>query len=235
MKKLFRVGLFLLMMVVLTSSCLASAANDVNTVSTTGNAQISAMPNVAYISLGVVSKGKTVEFVRSDNAEIMQSIIGALTKYGIGKDDIKTTGFNLQPVYTKDDNKFDQVTGYSLDNTLSIKVADINLLGKIIDDCFSSGANRLNGVSFALTDSKKVQEQLLAKAVADGRAKALVVANSAGRNLGKLLKAEVSLPNFSVGENRMYAKAAIGDSVGSQVFAGSLLFTANVNLTYELL
>ena len=148
------------------------------TISVSGTATASSSPDSLVIILGVESEAKTANESLSENSNSLNSVISSLTNSGLSEDDIQTSNFSIYPMYDsiKDFNgNWQQVlTGYRVSNILSIQTDKIDSAGDIIDSAVSSGANRVDNVSFQLSDEKyqKISDDLIADAINDATQKA---------------------------------------------------------------
>jgi len=148
------------------------------TISVSGSATASSNPDTLVIVLGVESEAKTANESLSENSNSLNSVISSLTNSGLSEDDIQTSNFSIYPMYDsiKDFNgNWQQVlTGYRVSNILSIQTDKIDSAGDIIDAAVSSGANRVDNVSFQLSDEKsqKISDNLIADAINDATQKA---------------------------------------------------------------
>ena len=148
------------------------------TISVSGSATASSNPDTLVIVLGVESEAKTANESLSQNSNSLNSVISSLTNSGLSEDDIQTSNFSIYPMYDsiKDFNgNWQQVlTGYRVSNILSIQTDKIDSAGDIIDAAVSSGANRVDNVSFQLSDDKlqKISDNLIADAINDATQKA---------------------------------------------------------------
>ena len=148
------------------------------TISVSGSATASSNPDTLVIVLGVESEAKTANESLSQNSNSLNSVISSLTNSGLSEDDIQTSNFSIYPMYDsiKDFNgNWQQVlTGYRVSNILSIQTDKIDSAGDIIDAAVSSGANRVDNVSFQLSDEKsqKIGDNLIADAINDATQKA---------------------------------------------------------------
>ena len=148
------------------------------TISVSGSATASSNPDTLVIVLGVESEAKTANESLSENSNSLNSVISSLTNSGLSEDDIQTSNFSIYPMYDsiKDFNgNWQQVlTGYRVSNILSIQTDKIDSAGDIIDAAVSSGANRVDNVSFQLSDEKsqKIGDNLIADAINDATQKA---------------------------------------------------------------
>ncbi|HIH99442.1 MAG TPA: SIMPL domain-containing protein [Nitrosopumilus sp.] len=148
------------------------------TISVSGISTASSNPDTLIIVLGVESEAKTANESLSQNSNSLNSVISSLSNSGISKDDIQTSNFSIYPLYDsiKDSNgNWEQIlNGYRVSNILSIKTEKIDSAGDIIDVAVSSGANRVDNVSFELSDAKsqKISDDLIADAINDATQKA---------------------------------------------------------------
>ena len=149
-----------------------------NTISVTGSSSTSSSPDTLIIVLGVESEANTASESLSQNSNALNSVISSLNNSGIPEDDIQTSNFSIYPIYDsiKDSNgNYQQILiGYRASNILSIQTEKIDSAGNIIDAAVSSGANRVDNVSFQLSDDKlqRISDNLISDAIKDAKQKA---------------------------------------------------------------
>ena len=147
-------------------------------ISVSGSATASSNPDTLIIVLGVESEAKTANESLSQNSNSLNSVISSLKNSGISEDDIQTSNFSIYPLYDsiKDSNgNWQQIlNGYRVSNILSIQTEKIDSAGDIIDVAVSSGANRVDNVSFQLSDDnlQKISDDLIVDAINDATQKA---------------------------------------------------------------
>ena len=212
-------------------------AAEANTISVRGIAKQEVAPDMAYLTLGISVKGDTAESVRTQVAEASQKVRRALLGMAISENNIQSSSYNLYPDYENVNGKNKQ-KGYALNTTLRIKVDDLKKLGDIIDKTVQEGVTNVNQVSFALSEESNVQRhQLLAAAVDNARAKAAIVANAGGRNLGEMLSADISDYNGEtmVAAGTNYKRSLAADvAAPTQLMPGTLKIDASVEVTFKL-
>ena len=146
-----------------------------NTISVSGSATASSEPDTLIVVLGVDSEAKTANESLSQNSNSLNAVISSLTNSGISEDDIQTSNFRIYPLYDFSDSKDKQILiGYRVSNMLSIQTDKIDSAGNVIDIAVSSGANRVDNVSFQLSDEKsqKISDDLISNAILDATQKA---------------------------------------------------------------
>ncbi|MDA0263754.1 MAG: SIMPL domain-containing protein [Chloroflexi bacterium] len=127
--------------------------------------------------------------------------------------------------------------GYQVTNTLTVKVRNLDSMGDIIDGATEAAGDliRINQVSFTMEDSKPLQEEARAEAIADMLAKAKAMAESAGVKLGDLVflseSGGVSPQSFA----RMESAAGFGASDQStSILAGELDVNVSVQGVFDI-
>ena len=131
----------------------AAAALQVPTSNTgiwvTGQANISVEPDLVLLNVGVETMAETVAEARGQAAQAMDAIITAVRAHGLGDDDVQTRSFNIWPRYEYPEvtsggtsTRRQTLVGYTVNNTATIKIRDVDAVGAIIDDVAEAGGRR---------------------------------------------------------------------------------------------
>jgi uncharacterized protein len=147
-------------------------------ISVTGTGTVSSVPDQAQFSLGVESTGPTAREALATNSQRMRRVLAALFAAGVAKGDVQTQDVSVSRSYP--DN------GYSADNSVSVTIHDLPKAGSILDAATSAGANNVYGPTLTRSDQDELQAKALRSAVDDARAKARVLAEAAGVQLGSV-------------------------------------------------
>lgn len=194
-----------------------------DSVTVTGTASVTSVPNRSVLSLGVDSRADTARAALSANAREMRRVIDAVRTAG-GRD-VATQSVSLSPVLGQDG----AVTGYAASNVVSATV-DVGRAGAVIDAAVEAGANQVWGPSLSSSDQKQLYLKALKAAVEDARQSAETLAAAAGRSLGKVTTVVESSGSTPV---PMFAKTASSDA-STPVEAGVQETTASVTVTFAL-
>jgi len=143
----------------------------------TGQGQVTAVPDMAVIRLGVQLTGSDLASVQSQNAQMSQDVLDALRRMGIT--DIKTFQYSIDKYYEYD-NGTPIDKGYTVRNILEIKTRDMDLLGNIIDTAVDAGANVVDLISFEVSNPEYYYQRALNLAVMDAIEKAKSISNNLG-------------------------------------------------------
>jgi len=180
MKKPFILAaIFLMMMTGFNSS--STAEENPNIISATGTATISAEPDTTIFSLAVETENKMLSLALKENTDKARKVVAEVKKV-IGKDDtIKTTGFNVSPIYNYDNKERKSIlTGYRVTNSINVKTKKISEAGKIIDAAIQAGANKTDNLDFIVENKDKYFSELLKQASNQAKQKATITATALG-------------------------------------------------------
>jgi uncharacterized protein YggE len=144
-------------------------------------------PDMATITLGVVTDGKTAAEAMAANAQRMNAVVASLKKAGIADKDIQTSSLNLNPQYRYEQNEPPVLVGYQASNQVTIRVLDLKKLGAAVDATVSAGANQVQGISFGLLDPTAAENAAREAAVKALAAKAELYAKATGYRVARLV------------------------------------------------
>ena len=152
------------------------------------------VPDVAQFSFGVLTQGGlNIQELKNQNSEKINKIIKFLKDNGVDKKDIKTQNYNLNPRYTyfpcedREECKPPEISGYSINQTVLIKVRDFDKTGELLSGVVENGANNVSRLSFIIDDPTSAQNKARAEAIQKAKDKAKSIAKAGGFRLGKLL------------------------------------------------
>lgn len=203
-----------------------------------GNAEVKASPDTAYLSLSVETHAPTAQAASSQNAALAHKVVNALQTKLAGKGRISTGGYSLSPEYSAGPTKPGQrpeIVGYVARNSIMVETGELNILGALIDSAIAAGANQVNYLNFGLHDDRKARIEAITQASKDAQTEANTLAASLGVRLGKVLKASVG-PEFGpVPLRRVFAlESGTTASAPTPVKPGQITVRATVSLTYEI-
>ncbi len=149
------------------------------TISVTGQASTFVEPDRLNINFGVEVQKPTAKEALDENSDKMNKVIDAIKSAGINDDEISTSQFSIYPVYESYQEKEtgiykQRLTGYSVSNIIHVKTPKLDLVSNIIDAAVDVGVNRVDSVSFSLSEKKQQQlsDDLLAEAIKNAKSKA---------------------------------------------------------------
>ncbi|MBP1464318.1 SIMPL domain-containing protein [Candidatus Chloroploca sp. M-50] len=198
-----------------------------------GNGEVRVAPDMATVQIGVETSAPTTQEALAQNTAQAQAIIDQMKQLGIDDKDLQTSGFSISPTY---DTNGRAVTGYQVSNMVMVTIRDLDNAGTLLDQVVQSGANRIYGINFGLSDLKTAQAQARDAAILDGRDRADQMARTSGATLGTVLVITENVGSASPFPMLDMAMSARGEALGAPVPVqpGEQVITAQVQLTYEL-
>jgi hypothetical protein len=242
-----RIGLFAGLGAVAVLSLAAAACGDRTTrvetggqtqkgISVTGTGKVTGKPDVAKLTLGVSAEADSVAKARDQAAASMDAMIKSLKDNGVAEKDIQTQQFNIEPQYDYNEGK-PRLRGFRVTNIVTATLRDINKTSKVVDDAVTAGGNdtQIQGLSFTIDNPEDLKRQAREKAVADAKAKAETLANSAGVRIGDAITISESGYMPPIFEARGgIAAPDTGPGVSTPIQPGGLDVTVDVSVTWSI-
>lgn len=202
-------------------------------ISVSGTGKVYLVPDIAYVYIGVRSQADDVASALSQNNAQAQAIANTLKERNVAAEDIQTSSFNVYPQQEYLPSGETGKTFFVVENTVFVKIRDLQNLGTLLDAVVRSGANSINGVSFDVQDRVSAEAEARKLAVDDAKAKAVELAGLSGVELGELYTVSVyssagAMPVFEAkGGGAAYDASA-------PVAAGQLVIQADASMTYYI-
>ena len=218
----------------------------ISSISVTGKGEAFVRPDIATFTFSVVVDEKDAVKAQEKAAQIGNDALAYLKAQGVEEKDIKTENYSLNPKYEYETQACttgwcppgkQNLVGYTVDETMSVKVRKIDAAGGLIGGVGGKGATNVSGLSFTVDDTDAAKEKVRTEAIADAKTKAQKLASSLGVHLGRLI-------NYSENGNGVpmpmdaYAggtlKSASMASTPPQIAPGENKIVSNVTLEYEI-
>jgi len=219
-----------------------------NTISVSGLGEVYTKPDLALVTFAVTTEAKTVEEAMSENTEKMNDIISAIKEEEVEEKYLKTTNFSIYPRYEwrepSEEGYYPEgqrvLVGYEINQSLEIRIKDLEKVQKIIQAATREGANQMSNLQFTVEDREEVEKQARQEAIEEAQQKARELADQLGVRL-------VRIANFYEYSDSgiRYAKgvsieesAALGIGGGEapapQIQTGENKIQVEVTITYEI-
>jgi uncharacterized protein YggE len=202
-----------------------------------GEGTARAVPDTAEVSAGVVTQADTAAAALQANSAAMDKVMQTVQSFGIASGDVQTQGVSVSPLMSRPtgNNRPDappQITGYRASNIVSIRVRDLAKLGTVLDSLVGAGANEMHGMRLTIGKPAPMMDDARAKAMADAKRKAELLAQAAGVKLGRVVS--ISEESAAVLQPRMYARAEMAASAPVPIAAGEVELKATLRVVYAL-
>jgi hypothetical protein len=213
----------------------AEEAKIIRSISMSGHGEVMVVPDMANISIGVISQAPTAREAQTANNQTMNQIMSALKAAGIAEKDIQTQNYTVQPRYDYNNNtQPPRLVGYDVSNTVMIAARDLSKLGEVLDATVTAGSNMINGISFGVAKPEAAKDEARKLAAADATRKARLYADATQIKLGKIISVSESggfSPPVPVQAKAMRMEAADG---AVPIAQGEQVIAVDVNIAWEI-
>ena len=206
-----------------------------DTIAISAEGKVTARPDIASISVGVMTEKKTVADAQKENTAKMTAIIAKIKTFGVADEDIKTTNYSIYPQYDWIDNR--QVErGFQVTENVDVKVRDLSKIGEVLAAVGELGANQVGGVNFTIDEPEELRQQARLKGLEAAKLKAQALADAAGVKLGRVVGFSESESYSPPVYYRDVAQGLGGGAAAApSIESGSQDVIVNVSVMYEIL
>lgn len=194
--------------------------------------EVSAQPDQAVLQIAVVATADDAATARNRVATNATALRSTLAELGVPDDRIKTVYYNIGEAHER--FKGQEPTSYRAAHAFKITLTDTDRVGTVIDRVVDSGANRVRGVSFTLSDEtrRELRQEALRNAMERARTEAETLATSA--NLSIDGAASISTNDVSVVPYRV-ERTMVADAGGASttIESSPVNVRASVQVVYN--
>ncbi|MHB1118131.1 MAG: SIMPL domain-containing protein [Minisyncoccota bacterium] len=221
-----------------------------NTISISGEGEVTASPDIATISFSVREEAKKVADAQSIVDTKIKEALTAVRKLGVADKDIKTENYSSYPKYEWQEAMVScmglncpppqpgrqVVVGYEVAQSVTLTVRDLDATSAIIGALGAAGVSDMQGPNFAIDKEDDLKATARKEAIEKARAKAEILARDLGVSLVRIVA-------FSEdGNYPIYPRTAMtsvlmekADGVRApELPRGETKITSNVTVTYEI-
>jgi uncharacterized protein YggE len=216
------------------------SARDLNLIHTQGSAEVMGQNDSAKVSVAVVTKGRDLEKVSSENAGRTKAVIQAVKGLNIKVLKLKTSNYRVTP---QKDYKArpPKIKGYEVHNVIEITLEGFEPeplsknVSMIIGKALESGSNNISHIQFYIKNKAALEKEALKRSTREAMDRARTLAEAAGVKLKRIVSLStqpIHIPTrahmFRAAEMKAEASAAPPIEIGeSQI-------RVQVNIAYEI-
>ncbi|MDP3982358.1 MAG: SIMPL domain-containing protein [bacterium] len=205
--------------------------------------KIVAVPDTAEFTFGVITEGnKALSILQEENTTAMNNILQAMKSVGVEERDLQTNFYSISPRYQyipcyseRDTCPPPDISGYTISQTVQVRVRDLAKTGELLALATSKGANSISQISLIVDDREELEQKAREIAISKAQEKAKNIAVAAKVRLGRLLQIEEY--NTYPGIYPSYLKEGMGgaeDMAIPSIEPGTQEITIQIMLRYEI-
>lgn len=227
-----------------------SGTTATNTITVSGEGEVFAVPDIAMFSVTIEEEALEVKDAQEEATKKTNDIVAYFKESGILDKDIKTLNYNVYPQYDWVQKSCDRngycpggeqvLRGYSVSQTIEVKVRDTDTAGDLLAGVGSRGATTVSGLSFTIDDEDELHAEARADAIEDAEEKAEELAGQLGVTLVRIVgfsedgNGYYPTPYLKREVMTMAADSAMGGAVAPELPMGENKIQSNVTITYEI-
>ena len=203
------------------------------TISVSGTGTIQGQPDTASFNIGVHTTNATALGAEKSNSQKIAALIAALKLNGVTSKEMQTSGLNIY----QNTNNNGVVTGFSVDNSLTVTMHHVSKVGAAIDAATSAVGNgiQLNGITFSITNQSTLLASARAKAMKNARLTADQLARAGGSHVTGIVRvSDQENPVTPVFYGGYAVSSAKGMRAPVPIQGGSQTVTVQVAVVYTL-
>lgn len=203
-------------------------------ISVNGEGKVKVVPDQAFISISVETKGNNATDVKKQNDATVEKVVQYLKKSKLSPSDIQTKRVSLNPQYDYDKKKYN----YNATQTIEILLKDLSYYDTLMEGLVDSGINRINTVEFKSSKLEQHESEARKIAMQNAKQKAQDYVSVLGQKVGKAISISDNTQIYNP-QPVMYAmamdKAESGGGAPRETVAiGEINVTANVSVSFLL-
>lgn len=227
-----------------------------NTISVTGNAEVSATPDIARFSFTVSEVSDTPEQAQEIISEKVSNILTGIEDIGVEEQDITTNTYTINPKYEwvrvennqeispdgvayfpgRDQRQV--LIGYDVRQSVSVTLRSLDSAGDLLSLFAREEVENLYGPNFEIEHPDALEEEAREEAIAEAKEKAQRLAGNLGVKLGDVISfnegSDGFFPVYARDEMEMSAVSGAKSSYAPEIPAGENTINSRVTITYTI-
>ena len=225
---------FLILILLIVSISQAQEVKPIPQISVSGEGQVKVVPDQAFISVTVETKGNNATSVKKQNDETIEKVIQFIKKIKLPKEDVQTKRISLNPQYDYEKKKHN----YNATQTLEILLKDLAQYDVLMEGLVDAGINRINTVEFKTSQLTQYQSEARKLAMKEAKQKAEDYVSVLAQKIGKALtisdNSQAYYPQPMYERTMMVSAMSDGEVQRETLAIGEITIVANVSVSFML-
>jgi len=220
-----------ILILAITTTAMMAQSNPPHTIAVTGEGIVKVVPDEATIRIRVENTGENTQNLKKQNDATISEVLKFLKQIKIADKDVRTEYMNLTKNYDYNTKTYT----FAANQSLSVKLRDMDKYEELMKGLMDTGINRIDGVEFSSSQKEDLESQARKKAVANAQMKAKEYASVLNQTVGKAIL--ISEFSSSPGPQPMYkmmAMDASAESSGQTIALGEIEIRTTVNVSFLL-
>lgn len=134
-----------------------------------GQAEIQQPPSMVTMQFDLVARHADQAKANQEVQANAGKILTMLNEKKVAENDVIAQGVRSEPRYEDDDNRRGKIIGYSVTRRFQVKLREVSIFAKVVDDLLAVPGVEFTDVESGLTNEKETVDQMWAKALGNAR------------------------------------------------------------------
>lgn len=209
-------------------------------VSVTGQAEMTAIPDIAEITLALHSKQATSLAAKQDVDRRVNTLLNGLADFNINQKNVSASNLTTQVNYDYRSNQNKKVIGYTARRTIKVTLKQLNKLNDFMDFALKVKVNEIQHIEMKSSKQAQLQDEVNALAVENAKQKGRSLANAFGAALGHIYSINASNNHhfYRYGANQdtelMQASKVAAPMQKGRYLQENIVFNASIDVVFDL-
>jgi uncharacterized protein YggE len=170
-----------------------------------GKAEIEKPADTVTLRFDLVARNADQTKANQEVQTKANKIFALLKERKIGENDVIAADLKSEPQYQNEEGsgrKQGKIVGYAVARSFAVKVRDVTIFARLVDELLGMGGTEFSGIDPGLTKEKEVRDEVFDKAVANAREQAAKTLNTMGMKIDSLFA--ISPVSFSQIRGRIF-------------------------------
>lgn len=207
-----------------------------NTLYMTGTATEKIEPDRVMAFFAVETIDETAGDALRTNSETMNAVLDALKEAGVSENETQTAYFSIYPNYNYSEFGTPEPSGYVATNSIVVESSNLSNVSDWIDAAISAGANRVDSLSFTVSEERlgEIRADLTQEAVDNARSKADSLAQALDVEITGVKAASLSDFNPQITPFSLSFVGGATESITTPIIPGEQTVIATVEVVYKI-
>src|SRR6266404_244502 len=203
-------------------------------ISVIGTSEVNVAPDQVVLSLGVESRDKDLSVAKTQGDARTKKVLRLARDAGVEPKDIETSTLRMGAEYSEE--KVPKFLGYAVSQTTTITLKDLSKYESLMTKLLEAGINRVNGINFGVSETRKYRDEARSKAIRAAKEKAVAMAADLGQTVGKPwdISEESGWNAYQYAANNFSTEKATRELDESTIAPGELTIRASVKVSFQL-
>lgn len=208
-----------------------------NVISVTGKGEMDVKPDLSSVTLTIRENGKDAKEGEDKLKEKIDKLLASII-FLVEDKDIKTDSYSSYPKFSYPINQPAKIDSYEVSQTITVKVRNIENVGKVLETISAAGINEVSGPNYEIDDIENYKDDTRALAIKNANEKAEKLAKQLGVKIIRIVSfsegGDYVQPMYMKSETTSVKTSAEGVENAPAVPTGENKVSSNVTITFEI-